>query len=673
MTRFSLCLLASLAWISILLVPFEAGAGNPKPLLMEGKKTLYQRVITHPEAVSHKTPSEATEDKKKIVPFSVFYIYERKNNDGQNWLQVAPDTLGRNLSWIKAETASDWKQSLVLLFAGRVTREPLLFFKEADDISTIAGEGDIDQALATLRSKFQTLAKEKTTPPDSFPVLAMEPGNESGSVPYDHFYLMPIFSYQEPFEGVKFLEVASIDPGSGPQADPKDKSGDGSNKNKNDPKVKNALAFVLDTTISMGPYIEKSRQVTRDIYDAVMAEGRGDQVALGIVAFRNSTEKSPGVEYISKVISPLRTAVDRDELDRDLDKVSEARSSTHSFNEDSLAGIKMAIEDLDWEPYHGRFILVITDAGPLEIIDPYISTMMTTTEIADLARQKNIKIVTLHIKSPTGRKNHTYAQDTYTLLSAGNEGQANYLSWDAPTSKKGADDFQSTVESLVTGMTTALFNKPGETPNKPPKKDDSRTPQEKARAMGESLGYSVHLEYLGQTNQSTAPRVVRSWIADKDIALLAGADQSVVPTVEVAVLLTKDQLSTLSRQLQIIIDNAERVKRTDAKDFFSSILSASAQISRDPTQFTSTPDTNLGEMGVLGEFMEGLPYKSDIMGMNERDWYNMSIGQQTQFINRLKSKLARYEEYDKDVDHWAKFDASNSGDWLYRVPLTMLP
>ena len=51
----------------------------------------------------------------------------------------------------------------------------------------------------------------------------------------------------------------------------------------------------------------------------------------------------------------------------------------------------------------------------------------------------------------------------------------------------------------------------------------------------------------------------------------------------------------------------------------------------------------------------------------------MSIGEQTAFINRLKSRLARYEEYDRDRANWESFGQPNAGDWVYRVPLNMLP
>ncbi|MDE7064092.1 MAG: VWA domain-containing protein, partial [Desulfovibrionaceae bacterium] len=194
-------------------------------------------------------------------------------------------------------------------------------------------------------------------------------------------------------------------------------------------------------------------------------------------------------------------------------------------------------------------------------------------------------------------------------------------------------------------------------------------PEAQAARLAASLGYALQLEYLGQRRDNRAPSVVDSWIADMDLAQLAKERR--VPTVEVAVLLTKNQLNDLSQQLKIIIDNAERTKKTDSRDFFQGILSASARMARDPD--SPAQGGNLAEMGVLAEFLDGLPYKSDVMLLREEDWYRMSVGEQTAFINRLKSRIARYEEYDKDRANWESFGAANPGDWMYRVPLNMLP
>jgi len=406
-----------------------SGAGASwaaQPLLMEGKKTLFQRVITHPGAMAYSGPQASSG--KSITPFSIMYVYDRQENAGQKWVAVAPDTKGRSLSWVNAKYLSEWKQSLVLTFAERAGRSPVLFFKDARNLEDIAGQSGITGVLKKLAEDFQNYLQKSQDPPNDFPVTAMEPADEEGAVPYNHFYLMPIFSYQEPFEGVKFLEVGSIDPGGEeePEADkkpekkaPPKKTGSG--------ELKNAIALVIDTTMSMGPYIDKTLQITRDIYDRLVADGQGDSLALGLVAFRNNFESDPEVEYTAKVISPLKKAMNRADLEKALAKVREAQVSTHSFSEDSLAGVKMAIDKLDWEEYQGRVIILITDAGPLPITDPYATTMLSLQGMADRAKKKNIRLVALHILTPAGAKakNHNYAADAYKdLTGLGSAGSA---------------------------------------------------------------------------------------------------------------------------------------------------------------------------------------------------------------------------------------------------------
>jgi serine/threonine-protein kinase PpkA len=105
----------------------------------------------------------------------------------------------------------------------------------------------------------------------------MEPKWEA--VSRDQFYLMPIFQSAELFEGVKFLQVASIDPGSG--------------ELPLDVDLKTAIAFVIDTTISMKPYIERTRESIRRIYATIEKRGLTDKVAFGLVGYRNSMTNAP--------------------------------------------------------------------------------------------------------------------------------------------------------------------------------------------------------------------------------------------------------------------------------------------------------------------------------------------------------------------------------------------
>ena len=96
-------------------------------------------------------------------------------------------------------------------------------------------------------------------------------------------------------------------------------------------------------------------------------------------------------------------------------------------------------------------------------------------------------------------------------------------------------------------------------------------------------------------------------------------------------------------------------------------------MSSDPTSMASDPNANLAQKGVLLEVLDGLPYKSRVLGLRQEDWTNMSTGEQTDFIRRLKYLIRRYEEFDKDSKHWEGFGSDNHNEWVYRVPLDVLP
>lgn len=655
---------------SLLLLTMAVPALAATPLLQDGKKTLYQRVITHPGAKIVPSPQADAPNTTgttgaAVRPFSVLYVYARK----EGWIEVGPLGSGPQ-GWLQTASATNWNQSLTLLFTQRSGRDPVLFFKDEKTLAALCSANNMAQQLSDLRAAIA--AAQKSGNADNLPVLATEPADQQGAVAADRFYLMPILDMKEPFEGVKFLDVASVDPGdiknAGKDAD--------KNPAKTDGPPRTAVAFVIDTTISMKPYIDQSLNVIRNIYDQLEKDKLTENVAFAVVAFRNSTLASPKLGYTTTVISDFATASQRKALEGELAKVQEATASSHSYAEDSSSGIKTALDNLNWEPFATRMLVIISDAGPLPTSDKFATIKMDMPELADYARAKGVWISAAHIKSPSGAKDHASAEKAYRVLTKMSNNRSNYLAIPAPTPAEGARQFGAAANALGQGMVTLvrqtsqgkLVTKPKE--DAPPQAAKAPpNPADEASRMAEAIGYAMQLEYLGKQRANKAPAVVDAWIADMDLGQLIKGSAS--PTVEVAVLLTKNQLNDLSQQLRIIIDNAERTKKTDARDFFQGILSASARMARDPN--APTQGKNLSEMGLMGEFLEGLPYKSDIMLLREEDWYRMSVGEQTAFVNRLKSRVARYEEYDKDRAHWESFGATNPGDWMYRVPLTMLP
>lgn len=656
MPMFRRCCLVALLVLGLgVCLTGTVSTASAAPLLQQGKKTLFQRVVSHPGAALLAEPkADGAVVRKSVVPFTVMYVYDRKDA----FIQVGAST-AQPEGWMEAAKATDWNQSLTLLFTPRTGRDPVLFFKTETGLNELCAAPDMEKRLDALEAQAASLRQSNQPAPETMPILASEPADAQGAVSEKRFYLMPILDMKDPFDGVKFLRVASIDPGNG-----KNKDG------KNGPP-KTGIALVIDTTISMKPYIDQSLNVVRQIYDKIEKDHMTDNVGFAVVAFRSSTKATPGLEYTTEVVSDFATAKDRKSLEEKLSKVQEAKVSSHDFNEDSLAGVYKAVEGLNWGDYSSRLILLITDAGPLKSGDKFASVAMGPSEVNDFARQKGIWITALHLKSPGGNANHAYAEQSYRALSKLSGNRSNYLVVSAPTPAKGAEQFAAITKTLATGMLDMVKNTAeGKIMTKPKdEKPQTASAEDQAANLAATLGYAMQLEYLGKARENAAPSVVNSWIADMDLNQLAKSRQT--PCVDVAVLLTKNQLNDLSAQLKAIIDNAERTKKTDARDFFQGVLSASTRMARDPNM--PTQGKNLAELGVLSEFLDGLPYKSDVMLLREEDWYRMSVGEQTAFINRLKSRLARYEEYDRDRANWESFGQANPGDWVYRVPLSMLP
>jgi serine/threonine-protein kinase PpkA len=396
-------------------------------------------------------------------------------------------------------------------------------------------------------------------------------------------------------------------------------------------------------------------------------------VAFGLVAFRNSTKKTPGIEYVSKVLSDLRDGRQRDAFERALADTEEAKISTHSFNEDGFAGLKAALEELNWGPYQSRLIFLISDAGAIRNNDPYSLTGMNEAEMADMAAAKGVKIFALHLKTPPGKKlnNHRSAEAQYRVLTGQPDKTIGdlYVPIEADQPASGVRSFGRVVEGVATQMVNLVRATSTGERLRLPDKTSTRPGDVVAEAERKAaiLGYAMQLEFLGRRGGVKAPEVVTSWVSDMD---LSRPDR---PSFHVAVLLTKNQLSDLHQRLKVILDQAQRTKRTGARDFFQSILSAAAQTSRDPSQFSMRPNQNLGQLGFLGEFLEDLPYRSSIMRLTEDDWYRLSVGEQQALVDDLKSKIRRYSQYHDDVANWVSFETTDPGDTVYRVPLSMMP
>ncbi|MBJ2245749.1 serine/threonine-protein kinase [Pseudomonas haemolytica] len=618
--------------------------GGQRPLLMAGKKTLFQRVLSKPGA---KLSTDAGTAPGKALPaFSVLYVYQRKDVDGSSWVRVGAATDGRSDGWLPASQVSDWKQSLVLKFTERSGRAPVMFLRQS---------AEVEKLLADPAAAKSVLAKAQNNRDDNQQVLALEP--TASAVPQNQFYLLPIFDSKESFDEngqpVQLLNIASIDPGSSAVAKPATPV-----ISANADAFRTAVVLVVDTTVSMQPYIDQVRDVVHELQTRIAERGELDSVSFGLVGFRSSIKKTPGLEYVAKTLISLDQGRDPQ---RFLDMARQVKASTvssHSFNEDAFAGVMQAVDGMDWSGYGGRIILLVTDAGALRKNDPFAATQMNEAEVRQAALGKQIKIYALHLRTDAGKKTHAGAESQYRILTA----DANPQIGDLYTPVPGGDvrKLGERVDEIGTVFANLVHQVRSNTPQPVPLLSSAPSLADKSAAVG----YAMHMDFLGRKTASQAPQLVSAWTADRDLTNPA------LPAFQVCVMLTKLQLNDLQQSLKLIVD-AARKTQSSPKDFFQEIASASAYMSRDPQALRK--GGNLADGGLLGEYLEGLPYRSKSLNMTQDLWLSLSVAEQEDFIDELDSKIRLYETFHNDVANWVRFGDAEPGDALYRVPLSTLP
>lgn len=636
------------------LTVFGCVANANEPLKQEGKQTLFQRVLSTPTCQLTQKAGEA--NGQKIPAFSRYYVYARQNVSGNEWLQVGPDEFGKTVGWLNSNCAVPWNIQMTLTFTNPVERDRLLFFKDKPSLENIISSSDKAKDIATIR---QELAKNGTAPN----VVAQEP-----ETPVDfqkNFYLLPVLQGEEVMNNDGFyeriLEVASVAKSDKDQITAQNEV----------TGFKAAIVFVIDSTISMDPYINRTREVIQKLYEKIEKENLQKEAKFGLIAFRSSTKTVPGLEYTSKMFVDPNDVKDGKDFMAKVANLKQAKVSSKEFSEDAYAGVYQALNDIDWNNFGGRYIVLVTDAGAIDGDNPISTTGLGAQQLRLEAQHKGIAIYALHLKTPAGKNNHAQAASQYNELSLNN-----YLNEPLyyPVNAGDVNEFGKTVSDLSNALVSQLkLAYKGEmaagsalgatetTSNKPAKSGN------KIEEDAALLGKAMQLAYLGRINGQKVPSVFKAWISDRDFI------KSNIPTAEVRVLLTKSQLNDLAAVVKKIADAANS-GLISSDDMFKQLRSVAAAMGQDPNKIKQGTSTKIAELGLLGEYLDGIPYKSQVTGIDEETWKSMGGQQQEKFIIDLQKKLRLYQKYNEDVDRWISLtEGSDPKDNVYPVSLEALP
>lgn len=627
-----------------------------KPLLMEGKNTLYQRVLSIPDARLYEIPVGSAPS-SEIVPFSVLYVYEKSSD----WIKVGYDSYGNAAGWVASDKAIEWNQALTVSFKDPQDIQRVMMFAEKDKLQKLVDDYD-KQGYQEL---YDAIVENKI--PDNSPVIAIQP--EAHLDIRDSFYLVPIKQHEDVFLGneqARLLQIASV-PLDYTAQDSKSVIAEASKRS-----YRSGIHFVIDSTQSMGPYIDRTREAVAKVYSAIEKQGLTNQVGFGLTAYRDNTDEVPGLEYLTRRYVSLQQGTDVEQFFERVNSLSPAQVSSRDFREDAYAGIKSAIEATNWTDFDARYVVLITDAGPRDSHDALGATRLDAQALRQLAFDKGVSIWVLHLRTPESAEDHESAEAFYKQLSFfPGIGDFYY-----GVSLGEVDEFGNVLETLARQITQQVLSTTNGLPPIPlpqiplPQPAVAETQLEQLQGRVTKLGNALRMRYLQRESGQPPPAVFDAWMVDRDFR---NPERS---AVDVRVLLTRDQLSDLKQVMQQVLELAEEGVLSP-QNFIDDLKSLAATVSRDPSSVggsTSEAGTNLADMGYMREYIEDLPYTGEVMGLTLETWEEWSAKVQIEFMHRLESKINYYQALHDHTDLWVTpGGGSVNGNSVFPVALELLP
>lgn len=651
-----------------------------EPMKDTDNEFLFRRVITLPD---NQLVSEVGGSDGEALPvFQVLYVFAENNFGGEPWLEVGVSLQDETMGWIRADQTVAWSTMLVMQFNENPRRGKVLFYESDTHLVDTVQNVTIDQEVEGIYDDIQEERRKLIDDPTYQPawddrLVAIEPDS---SVRYqDKPYLLPILDFRrdEFPDGTPttLVEIAAI-PAEGRALAQRDEASLG---NVADPaatadgQLPIGIVFVLDTTISMGPYIDRTKLFVEEFYEAFDAAGDINNVSFGLYAFRDNMDHDQNVGYVVDPIQELDPTASPASILANLRRVSAATAPTSGFKEDGFAGLWDALKSPSWRDFGGRIVIMITDASSREGDDPRaLYRDLTPRLLATEASENNIAIVPVHLITEANDSDKREARLQYIELAQGiDSGASRYTSVDARNNDDTAFSREATLlAEQIVAQVTAINN--GDPLSDPvlndellePVPSDGFAPTGKLAAVVGNEIFRAQLESLARNSDDTAPAFLSGWASDRD--LLNRSQEA----LDVRVFLNRNQLSEMAKRLDIIIESYG-YGDDDPAAFFNRIQNLAAEFATDPDAVRQ--DEQLAVKEVLPGFLRNLPYRSEMLKLNYDFWVSMGGGAQGSYIERLKEKQGIYQSIYDSSENWVDFGAQDPALEAYPIKLRDLP
>ncbi|SFV63709.1 PpkA [hydrothermal vent metagenome] len=678
-----------------------------KPIMIDGKKMLPLRVLVRPFSNIYAKNSLKSDIVMSNVPaLKPFYVYHKPTPEEieleDAWYQVGTNTRGKIVGWIQAKDLLEWKQTMCLVYTHPEGRKPLLMFDKESDLQSLLNLSE-ENRTKKVEEYYRAIAENQI--PKNFPIKSIEPKRALDWK--KEFYFLPILDFKAVEFGNREARILKLTASTNSRADARESTDITKNDSYRESanvkrttitkklikRLKLDIVWVVDTTVSMRPYIDRTKAVIRDVSEKI-AQSSDTNIAInfGIWGYRDNRLDIPNIGYTTRNYTDDLVPIEQ--FSQILESVETTKVDSVDYPEDLFSGMNNAINDTNWRDNTMRFIILVGDAPSHKSGHKWNLSGQDEKTLRIMANDRNINIFAIHIFNPKAKKFQELALEQYKTLST-NKGNTQPSFKEVLSTDE--DQFQEFTDDITKVFTKSIqkFKEYNFASTNSNEKQSTHTDANKkvggemafsedakevdidsviakdvddnssAKALAKNMFRSALVEWIGSQGDTKAPRDIVAWAIDKDL------ENPSIPSVEVRLLLNKRQLDSLATTLDSII-TAGTQGSVSGEDFFSLLQATTAMVSRDPNMIRQAK--RMTDTGLVPEFLMGLPYQSQLMAMDNELWDSLSVDEQTEFVDSMSSKVDAYRRIHDSPEGWIRINPDDDPDeYVYPISLDLLP
>lgn len=643
--------------LSLLGVLVLVGVASTEPLRVKPQVAgLFQRVVAKPAARIFKTPGGAVLSKPK--PFETFYVFERKQHAGATWFAVGPTSAGSATGWISEAESERLDHLLVLCPTRRDTRERAVMFKDAPSLGKV---GQDPQRVENYK-KLVGQAKGDSVPA-GVGAVGIEPENVADCI--DAFSFMPIRSVgSAAVSGIgnsRTFETLSVPlPAKPPQNE----------------DFRHGVVFVIDTSTSMGPYIEQVRNSVAKLSANLRNTPAGKAMSFGVVAFRDSKKAQRTPEYVTKIVHPLEPAFRPAAFDAAVKGLKESPTSNADFREDAVAGMAEALKLEAWDKFQVRTVILVTDAGMRDRADPLSETRLDPATIALEMKNKGIAGVSVFLKTEAGKAEHAMALGQHRAITRSDNIADHVIQVTGGSVAAFGASIDAAMKRAGEAVTADLAQLRARVQSCA---NNQQLPEIERVLCGlDANTLAMRVEWLGRKQGATPPSVVKGWVTDVSLDSPNAIRMSVA--YKPFVLLTRNQMNDLKIALEPLLAVVGEDIDTNTKKMIEIFQTAVINGAVDPALLQGARGSgnrvqvadsqNLGVL--LPSYLSVLPLKSPLMTRTVKDW--IGVQSRADDKGRVERAVIALDRWMDQRRGWIKLTSgAPASEDLYPVPWEMIP